>query len=302
MLTDRDNNSKAKEAFNKYLRVPTVNVTCIECHTRGKIRFEFLLDFNLRPWKHRDPACDKAAKPSRRSSKPSQRSLNSKRSPKASEFLQKHEGIQSTVVASIEAQRIARHREAHTRLRKRDEPLPHPFQWLSCPESDPSYPVCHDKQIDQKRPADCWKSENVFLSPTHATTEAGKCLLHTLGGHLDCWNRFENDLSQFDGLSDYVVAFIRAHVNNLEIQIIVEEDLDLRFQLEFLTTLDVGAWFDLDVFPHDIANPLHQLSRFGSSPAALPFIEASAGWFFRPGGAPVPSKLKLLQYIILHAT
>lgn len=57
---------------------------------------------------------------------------------------------------------------------------------------------------------------------------------------------------EFHGFKDYFKKFIKAHATELEVELDVKEEIDIRFQFEIAGSMDVNFWFDLDFLNQDV--------------------------------------------------
>lgn len=266
--------------FHRY-NGPHLSLVCLECHMKGGFAAGFTMKVELNPF-HGQKGCDKKNSPR-------------KRSPAATAFLDEHEDIQPLIYAVMEAERIKAHqqvvRKVH-KLRKRGLSLPkldHP----KCSPEDPTYPVCHEKQIPRALlDADpC----NPLLHPVKAAASGLKCALKSIFSlginGKRCRRKAKEAMKEFKGLKDYAKQFIKAHVSDMEIFFEVVEEIDVKFQLELAGTVALTFWFDLDFLQQEFkvfdgkCTPIPEAPLFCWQPA-LP-IKPSFGWFFSlDGGSP----------------
>lgn len=167
-----------------------------------------------------------------------------KRSLAVAAFLDEHEHLQPLIYASMEAERVRKHRHVETKIRKlRKRGTAHPvLHDLTCTSEDPTFPVCHRKHFHRAvLDADpC----NEFLDPPELTKAVIKCIGKSLLFWTDkgkkCRKKIKEEWHEFDGIKDYAKQFIKAHLSELDISFEVIDEIDVRFQLELAGTLSVG--------------------------------------------------------------
>ncbi|CZT18356.1 uncharacterized protein RCC_04200 [Ramularia collo-cygni] len=217
---------------------PHMNIACIGCHVTGTFRAGVNVRIDLNPFHGRENCHNKKRNPPR------------KRSANATAFMDKHEHIQPTIYALMEAERIEKHRQVRVearKLRRRGISSPESPD-LSCSPANPTFPVCHERHMPRAlQTADpC----NDWLHPTEAAKEVFTCAVKSIVSLLfkgkKCRKTLHKELKEFHGIKDYAKQFVRAHVTDLEIYYEVIDDIDIRFQLEISGTVSLTFYFDVD--------------------------------------------------------